>query len=135
MSQKKYPNVQLTTKENKMSYSQELKNSKVRFTPHVLVAGSTGEIDLAGGTLTGILLIADITSTTFTITVSNISGGTFATVKDPLSSGNAITYTVGSTATGYFPINPINTQGFRFCKIVFDQSETPTIYVGKRSFQ
>jgi len=117
-----------------MSYSQELKNGKIVFEPKVLVAGSTAAIDLEGGTLCGILLLADITSTTFTITVSNKSDGTFVTVKDPRASGAAITYTVGATATGYFPILRDITNGFRFCKIVFDQSETPTIYVGKRSF-
>jgi len=118
-----------------MTYSQDIKNGKPRFTAHVLTAGSTAEIDLEGGTLDGVLLLADITSTTFTITVSNQSGGTFVTVKDPLAAGAAITYTVSSTATGYFPISPLTTAGFRFCKIVFDQSETPTIYVSKRNLQ
>ena len=87
-----------------MAYSQELKSGKIVFSPVVLEAGSTPAIDLEGGTLSGILLIADITSTTFTITVSNKIDGTFATVKDPRASGAAITYTVGATATGYFPI-------------------------------
>ena len=118
-----------------MAYSQDLKVGKPRFTAHTLVAGSTGEIDLEGGTLAGVLLLADITSTTFTITVSNISGGTFVTLKDPLASGADITYTLAATATGYYHISSLITGGFRFCKIVFNQSETPTVYVSKRSFQ
>ena len=119
-----------------MTYSHDIKNQKPRFDAHALAAATTtAEIDLEGGTLVGILLLADITSTTFTITVSNISGGTFVTLKDPLASGAAITYTVGATATGYFPINPINTQGFRYCKIVFGSSETATIYTSKRNLQ
>jgi hypothetical protein len=97
-----------------------------------LVAGVTPEIDLMGGTLVGVLC-PEITSTTFTITVSKTTGGTFRTVKDPLSSGTAITYTVGSTSAGYFPISPATTAGFRFCKLNFDQSETPDVDVMVRS--
>jgi len=118
-----------------MTYSQDITNPKPRVKPHVLVAGSTSAIDLEGGTLVGVLLLDNITSTTFTITVSNATDGTFVTLKDPLASGAAITYTVGATSTGYFPINQINTLGFRFCKIVFDQSETPTIYTVTRNLQ
>lgn len=118
-----------------MSYSHDIKNGKPRIEAQVLAAGSTGEIDLEGGTLAGVLLLADITSTTFTITVSNQSGGTFVTVKDPLAAGAAITWTVGATATGYFPISKETTFGFRYCKVVFDQSEAPTVYISKRNFQ
>jgi len=118
-----------------MSYSQDIKTQKPRFAPHTLVAGSTEEIDLEGGTLAGVLLEGNITSTTFTITVARESGGTFVTAKDPLSSGADITYTVGATSTGFFPISKEVTFGFRFCKIVFNASETPTIYVSKRNFQ
>ena len=56
-----------------MSYGQDLKSSRVRVTPYVLVAGSTAAVDLEGGTLVGVALLADITSTTFTITVSTNS--------------------------------------------------------------
>lgn len=116
-----------------------LSQEKVTFIPKVCVAGVTPEIDLLGGTLCGLLLLADITSTTFTITVSNESGGTFVTVKDPLgtyvSAGSTITFTVGSTATGYFPIPPFVTAGFRYCKITLDSSETPTIYPALRSME
>lgn len=122
-----------------MSYSLDIRNEKPRFEAQVLVAGSTGEIDLEGGTLDGVLLEGDITSTSFTITVSRVEGGTYVTVKDGLglygTAGAAITYTVGATATGYFPISPIITAGFRFCKIVFSSSETPTVYISKRNIQ
>jgi hypothetical protein len=112
-----------------------IKTEKVYIEPFTCTAGVTPEIDLGGGTLTGILLESDITSTTFTITVSRTSGGTFATVKDPLSSGADITYTLAATATGYYPINPITTQGFRYCKINLNQSETPTIYVSRKNIE
>ena len=116
-----------------MAYSQDLRNGKINMLSQVLVAGVSPVIDLQGGTLAGVLILTDITSTTFTITVSNEVDGTFVTVKDPIAAGADITYTVGATATGYFPIAPATTAGFRFCKIAFDQSETPTIYVSRRS--
>jgi hypothetical protein len=118
-----------------MGYSQELNNGKVNFKAYTLTAGSTAEIDLQGGTLAGVLLESNITSTTFTITATRTEGGTFVTVKDGEAAGIDKTYTVGATSTGYFPISPLLTAGFRFCKIVFDQSETPTIYVARRSMQ
>jgi len=108
---------------------------KVGFRALTLTGGVTAEIDLEGETLAGVLLESDITSTTFTITVARVSGGTFVTVKDPEAAGAAKTYTVGATATGYFPISPMDTAGFRYCKITFDQSETPTIYVASRSIE
>lgn len=98
-------------------------------------SATTNEIDLKTGTLCGLLTEGDLTSTTFTITVSRKSGGTFVTVKDPTAAGAAKTYTMGSTATGYFPINPQDTAGFRYCKIVFDSSETATVYTAKRTIQ
>ena len=118
-----------------MTINGGLELAKVGFKTEVLVAGSTGEIDLKGGTLAGVLLEADITSTSFTITVAREAGGTFVTVKDPEAAGAAKTYTVGATSIGYFPIAPQDTAGFRYCKIVFDQSETPTIYVANRSME
>lgn len=111
-----------------------IETEKVFFESYICVAGVTPEIDLTGGTLVGVLP-GEITSTTFTITVSNESGGTFVTLKDPLASGAAITYTIGSTSLGYFPISPLTTAGFRFCKINFDQSETPTVRIAKRSME
>lgn len=107
---------------------------KVFYESYVCVAGVTPEIDLAGATLVGVLP-GEITSTTFTITVSTTSGGTFVTMKDPLLSGAAMTFTIGSTSLGYFPISPLITAGFRYCKINFDQSETPTIQIAKRSME
>mgnify|MGYP003646379182 CR=1 FL=1 len=118
-----------------MTYSQDLANGKINIKPYALTAGVTAEIDLEGGTLAGVLLEANITSTTFTVTVARTSGGTFVTCKDPEAAGIAKTYTVGATSTGYFPISPLLTAGFRFCKITFDSSETPTIYVSRRSMQ
>lgn len=120
-----------------MPGAQPLKNGKVKFSSYTLVAGVTPEIDLEGGTLCGVLP-GEITSTTFWISVSNsdaAAGGTFVEVKDPLASGVRITYTIGSTSLGYFPISPLTTAGFRFCKLNFDQSETPTIQIAKRSVE
>ena len=118
-----------------MSYSGDIKNPKPTFKSYLTAAGLTGEIDLEGGTLAGVLILANPTSTTFTITVSNESGGTFVTVSDPLASGAAITYTIAAAGIGFFPINAINTYGFRFCKIQLDQSEAATIYTSTRNFQ
>ncbi len=120
------------------TYSLDIKNAKPRFSPYTTDAnGLTPEIDLQGGTLDGALFEGDITSTTFTILVSRVSGGTYVTVKDGLglygAVGTAITYTVGSTATGYFPISPILTAGFRFCKIQLGSSEAIALYVSKRN--
>jgi hypothetical protein len=56
-------------------------------------------------------------------------------MKDPLLSGADMTFTIGSTSLGYFPISPLITAGFRYCKINFDQSETPTIQIAKRSME
>lgn len=117
-----------------MRRSNGIEVEKVFWESLTLVAGVTPAIDLTGGTLVGVMP-GEITSTTFTITVSDTESGTFVTVKDPLSSGVAITYTIGSTSLGYFPITPTTTAGFRFCKINFDQSETPTIKIAKRSIE
>lgn len=118
-----------------MAYSQDLKKEKSAFIAGTIASGTTtSEIDLEGGTLAGVLILADMTSTSFTITVSNQSGGTFVPVKDPEAAGASRTYTTGSTSTGYFPISPQITAGFRFCKIVFDSSETnKTIYIARRN--
>lgn len=124
-----------------MSYSQDIKQQKPIFEAYTTsAAGLTGEIDLQGGTLDGLLIESDITSTSFTITVSRVSGGTFATVIDGTGQvtgtpGTAVTYTIPSTATGYYPISPLLTAGFRFCKIQLGSSEAVTLYVSKRNLQ
>jgi len=118
-----------------MTYSQDLKNPKPRFKAHTTSAGLTAAIDLEGGTLVGLLVLANPTSTTFTVTVSNEVDGTFVLLNDPLNSGTVITYTIAAAGIGYFPINPINTQGFRFCKIQLNQSEAVEIYTSTRNIQ
>lgn len=105
------------------------------FAESLSAATTTGEIDLSGATLTGLLLEGDISSTSFTITVARITGGTFVTVKDPEAAGADKSYTIAATATGYYPINPQDTAGFRFCKIVFGSSETATVYIANRSME
>ncbi len=118
-----------------MAYSSKIKNGKPRLVAHTTSsAGLTPEIDLEGGTLVGVLVLTNPTSTTFTITVSNESGGTFVTSSDPLSSGAAITYTIAAAGIGYFHIDPVETFGFRYCKIQLDQSEAVTIYTSTRNF-
>lgn len=120
-----------------MTLKRNIQNTmkKGDFTHYTLTAGVTPEIDLLGDTLAGVLLESDITSTTFTIQVARDTDGTYVTVKDPLSGGTDITYTVGGATTGYFPISPLITAGFRYCKIAFDQSETRDVYIAKRSMQ
>ena len=118
-----------------MTYSQDILNPKPKIRTEVTSsAGLTDAMDLGGGTLIGLLVLVNPTSTTFTITVSNAIDGTFVTLSDPLASGAAITYTIAAAGIGYFPINGINTYGFRFCKIQLDQSEAVTIYPVTRNF-
>lgn len=121
-----------------MSYTLKLKQQKPLFMTVITdSSGLTPEIDLIGGTLDGVLLEDDITSTTFTILVSRKSGGTYVTVKDGLgqygTAGTALTFTIGATATGYSPIPPLVTAGFRFCKIQLGSSEIVTLYPSKRN--
>ena len=122
-----------------MTYSQELNKEKVDFMPQVCVAGVTPEIDLQGGTLIGVLNETELTSTYFTISVSRLptaEGGVYCTVVDPDAAGANRQFSIGSTSDNqYVPISPLLTAGFRYCKINLDQSETPTIYVVRRSLQ
>lgn len=109
---------------------------KVFYESLVCVAGVTPEIDLGGATLCGVLTESELTSTYFTVTMSRTSGGTYITLCDGEAAGAAKQYTIGATSTSkYIPISPLLTAGFRFCKINFDQSETPTIYIAKRSME
>lgn len=125
-----------------MAYSQDIKKAKPAikgYATTTAASGATGEIDLEGGTLDGVLFEGDITSTSFTIQVARVSGGTFVTVKDGLgqfgTAGSNLTYTMGATSTGYIPISPLVTAGFRFCKIALSSSEAITLYVSKRNLQ
>jgi len=125
-----------------MAYSQDIQKEKPifeAFATTTAASGSTGEIDLKGGTLDGVLFEGDITSTAFTISVSRVEGGTYVTVKDGLgqfgTAGSNLTYTMGATSTGYIPISPLVTAGFRFCKIVLNSSEAITLYVSRRNLQ
>lgn len=96
---------------------------------------TTAEIDLLGGTLVGVT-IPELTSTSFTITAATTSGGTFRTVREALntftSADNDITFTIGSTSVGYYPIPPTLTAGLQFIKLVFSSSETATITIAYR---
>lgn len=112
-----------------------LKAERVVFLPQVLVAGVSPEIDLKGGTLLGVLLEGDVTSTAFSISVARKAGGTYVTNKDSQNAGIDVTYTLADTATGYYSIPPAITAGMRFCKINFNQSEAPTIYAAIRSIE
>lgn len=119
-------------------YSLKIRKEKPKFISYTTDStGLSPEIDLEGGTLDGLLFTADPTSTTLTILVARKSGGTFATVKDGLGTygvaGNAITVTIGTTGIGYFPISPLLTAGFRFCKIQLGSSEAAAFYISKRN--
>ncbi|CAB4213855.1 hypothetical protein UFOVP1454_2 [uncultured Caudovirales phage] len=120
-----------------MAYSQKLKTSKPKYTTISLSSSTTtAEIDLEGGTLCA-LKLPELTSTTFTITWCEQSGGTFVTLKDWLgaytTAGSAITFTIGATSLGGGTFPPALTAGLRFIKIVFDSSETADIIVVKRN--
>ena len=120
-----------------MTYSQDLKNAKADFITAVCVAGVTPEIDLEGGTLCGVLNETELTSTFFTVSLSRLpaaEGGVYCTIVDPDAAGIDRAFYIGATSdNGYVPISPLLTAGFRYCKINFDQSETPTIYIARRS--
>lgn len=118
-----------------MTGTDGLKAERVVYLPQTLVAGVSPEIDLKGGTLLGVLLEGDVSSTTFSISVARQAGGTYVTNKDSQNSGVDVTYTLAATATGYYSIPPAVTAGMRFCKLNFNQSETPTVYVAVRSIE
>jgi len=123
-----------------MAYSQDIRNEKVKFTSYTTnSSGLSPEIDLQGGTLNTVLLEADITSTSFTILVSRVSGGTYVTAKDALgiygTKGAAISFGLDTTATGDYFIPPSVTAGYRFCKIQLGSSEAITLYISRRNFQ
>lgn len=105
-----------------------------------LTAGVSAEIDLRGGTLIGVLIESEITSTTFILTSARTSGGTFTSLKDPTgqygTAGSAVSFTVGSTSVGrhFIPAELAVALG-RYIKINFDQSETGTVYAVYRSFE
>lgn len=82
----------------------------------------------AGYTLVGVDL-PEMTSTSFTIQHTSSSDGTFKTVKDALgvygSAGTAITFTIGATSLGCFPIPPSVTAVLgSWIKFVFSSSES-----------
>ena len=116
--------------------SNGIETEKLNFISKTCVAGVTPEIDLLGGTLCGVLLESELTSTYFTVTMARASGGTYLTLCDPDAAGAAKQFSIGSTSTTKFiPISPLLTAGFRYCKINFDQSETPTVYAAVRSLE
>ena len=101
-------------------------------------ATTTEEIDLNGGTLVGVT-IPELTSTSFTITAATASGGTFRTVRDPFGTfgieDTDVSFAIGSTSVGFYPVPPTLTAGLRFIKLVFASSETATITVAYRSIE
>ena len=107
--------------------------------PLTLVAGVSPEFDMGGGTLTGVLIEADITSTTFTIETARKASGVFTKLKDPTgryaAAGDEVTFTVGGTATGFHSLPPELMAGIRHAKFAFGSSETPTVYAVYRSFE
>jgi len=109
--------------------------AKLAYAAQTIASGTTTDaFDLKGGTLVGVLIPADLTSTTFTITACDTLGGTYQTVKNPFDSGNAYTFTIGATSTGFFVISEAITKGLRFIKLVFGSSETDkTIKLAYRS--
>ena len=122
-----------------MTYSQNLKNEKPKFIQAVCVAGVTPEIDLEGGTLCGVLNETELTSTFFTVSLSRLptaESGVYCTLVDPDAAGADRKFNIGATSDNqYVPISPLLTAGFRYCKINFDQSETPTVYIARRSME
>ena len=113
--------------------SDKIKQWKCKYLSDTIASGtSSAELDLLGGTLVSIITPASLASTTFTITVSDISGGTFLTCKDPINAGTTRTFTVA--ASGYYDIPPAITAGMRYIKVVFGSSETAkTIKYGIRN--
>lgn len=119
-----------------MAYSQDLKNGKTSPIAATCVAGVTPEIDLEGGTLCGIFIETELTSTYFTISAARTASGVFCTIIDPNAAGADMQFFIATTSDNeYVPISPLLTAGLRFIKINFDQSETPTIYIARRNLQ
>ena len=82
----------------------------------------------SGFTLVGVDL-PEMTSTSFTLQHTTSTDGTFKTIKDALglygTAGNAITFTIGGTSIGAYPI-PANIAGIlgSWIKFVFSSSES-----------
>lgn len=82
---------------------------------------TSGEIDLSGTTLCGIITPSAMTGTTLTLTMAHESGGTFVSVRDGYN--NAITITIATNESRYYQIDPAITAGLRFIKIVSGGTE------------
>lgn len=115
----------------------EIGTPKVVYTDIALAAAATtAAIDLEGGTLVSVS-IPELTSTTFTITVSTTLTGTYRTVRDAFglwgTEDTDVSAAIGTTSVGFYPIPDDITKGIRFFKLVFSSSETATITVAIRS--
>ena len=92
------------------------------YQPDTIASGTTSaEINIRGGTLVALKTPAGISSTTFTITACEASGGTFVTVKDPVT-GDA--YTGIIAASGWYFIPPYISASLKYFKFVYGSSET-----------
>ena len=95
---------------------------------HGYVTGAIAEdgttsavIDIEGYAVTG-LLIPTIDSANLTFTVSNLTGGTYYTVKDMDGSTFTITASTGAFAVGSDDLSPLF--GYRFIKVVASAAQT-----------
>lgn len=82
-------------------------------------ATASGEADLGGTTLVGVILPAALTGTTLTFTAASAAGGTFIPVTG--SNGSNLSFTVA--ASKYLAIDPALFHGVRFIKAVSGSTE------------
>ncbi|WP_020469718.1 hypothetical protein [Zavarzinella formosa] len=80
---------------------------------------ASGEADLGGTTLVGVMLPAALTGTTLTFTAAAIAGGTSNPVTG--SNGSALSFTVA--ANKYLAIDPALFHGIQFIKAVSGSAE------------
>lgn len=77
------------------------------------------QVDMMEHVLCGIFLPAAFTGTALTFLASDVTGGTFVSVRD--GDGAAITKTVA--AGQYAPVDPADFAGIRFLKVVSNAAE------------
>lgn len=80
---------------------------------------TSGEADLIGTSLCGIIMPAAFTGTSLTFQVSNASGGTYQTLYDSTNATISVAVTQGRS----YSLNPTNFAAWRYIKVVSGSSE------------
>lgn len=83
-------------------------------------SATSGEVDLEGGKLVGVIMPAAWDAATLSVQASTASGGTFADVYS--SAGAQVSWTVA--ASQYIAIDPATVGGVEFVKLVSSATQT-----------